>query len=161
MGRTPWSAADALVGLLSMHEPDFVVERSGSRGTRADQGVRPSAPPLITEIAAPRSSLSALRDAIQTSLSPYGPRWLRSEPRDIRLIVETRSVIQLLALGRPIALHRGGQSSKGLKEKLMKIQRTIFASAGIAVLFAAASFAQQVKTDYDRSANFSQYKTYC
>ena len=42
----------------------------------------------------------------------------------------------------------------------MKIQRTIFASAGIAVLFAAASFAQQVKTDYDRSANFSQYKTY-
>ncbi len=42
----------------------------------------------------------------------------------------------------------------------MKMQRTIFASAGIALLFATASFAQQVKTDYDRSANFSQYKTY-
>ena len=42
----------------------------------------------------------------------------------------------------------------------MNMQRTIFASAGIALLFAAASFAQQVKTDYDRSANFSQYKTY-
>ncbi len=26
--------------------------------------------------------------------------------------------------------------------------------------FAGASFAQQVKTDYDRSANFGQYKTY-
>ena len=27
-------------------------------------------------------------------------------------------------------------------------------------VFATASFAQQVKTDYDRNANFSQYKTY-
>jgi hypothetical protein len=42
----------------------------------------------------------------------------------------------------------------------MNAQRTIFASVGITLLFAAASFAQQVKTDYDRSANFSQYKTY-
>jgi Domain of unknown function (DUF4136) len=42
----------------------------------------------------------------------------------------------------------------------MNMQRTIFASIGTAVLFATGSFAQQVKTDYDRSANFSQYKTY-
>jgi Domain of unknown function (DUF4136) len=42
----------------------------------------------------------------------------------------------------------------------MNVQRSIFASVGIAVLFATASFAQQVKTDYDRSADFSQYKTY-
>ena len=42
----------------------------------------------------------------------------------------------------------------------MNMQRTIFASVGIVLLFASASFAQQVKTDYDRSANFSQYKTY-
>lgn len=42
----------------------------------------------------------------------------------------------------------------------MNVQRMIFASAGIALFFASASFAQQVKTDYDRSANFSQYKTY-
>ena len=42
----------------------------------------------------------------------------------------------------------------------MNLQRTIFASSGIALLFATASFAQQVKTDYDRGANFSQYKTY-
>src|SRR5580658_3334876 len=30
----------------------------------------------------------------------------------------------------------------------------------IALLFATASFAQQVKTDFDRSTDFSQYKTY-
>ena len=42
----------------------------------------------------------------------------------------------------------------------MNVQRTIFASVGIMLLCATASFAQQVKTDYDRSANFSQYKTY-
>jgi hypothetical protein len=45
-------------------------------------------------------------------------------------------------------------------EKLMNVQRKIIASAGIALLFATASFAQQVKTDYDRSANFSHYQTY-
>ena len=42
----------------------------------------------------------------------------------------------------------------------MKMQRSILASAGIALLFATASFAQQVKTDYDRSTDFNQYKTY-
>jgi hypothetical protein len=31
---------------------------------------------------------------------------------------------------------------------------------GIALLGTSVSFAQQVKTDYDRAANFSQYKTY-
>jgi ATP-dependent Lhr-like helicase len=35
VGRTPWSAADALVGMLSL-------ARIGSRGTRADEGVRPT-----------------------------------------------------------------------------------------------------------------------
>jgi hypothetical protein len=47
-----------------------------------------------------------------------------------------------------------------LKEKLMNVQRTIFASVGIVLLAATATFAQQVKTDYDRSTDFSQYKTY-
>jgi len=42
----------------------------------------------------------------------------------------------------------------------MKVQRTIFASIGIAFLSATAALAQQVKTDYDRNADFSQYKTY-
>src|ERR1700683_32044 len=42
----------------------------------------------------------------------------------------------------------------------MNAKHQIFASVGIAMLFATATFAQQVKTDYDRNANFSQYKTY-
>ena len=42
----------------------------------------------------------------------------------------------------------------------MNMQRTIFAAVGIALLSASASFAQQVKTDYDRGADFSQFKTY-
>ncbi len=42
----------------------------------------------------------------------------------------------------------------------MNAQRTIFASVGIMLLSASASFAQQVKTDYDRNADFSKYTTY-
>ena len=42
----------------------------------------------------------------------------------------------------------------------MNTKNRVFASIGIALLTATATFAQQVKTDYDRSANFSQYKTY-
>src|SRR6266849_717987 len=47
-----------------------------------------------------------------------------------------------------------------LKEKFMNAQRTIFASVGAALILASASFAQQVKTDYDRTTDFSRYKTY-
>ena len=36
----------------------------------------------------------------------------------------------------------------------------IFAFVGAALLFATASFAQHVKTDYDHNTEFSQYKTY-
>ena len=46
------------------------------------------------------------------------------------------------------------------EEKLMNVQCKMFASTGIVLLFATASFAQQVKTDYDRYADFNQYKTY-
>jgi hypothetical protein len=42
----------------------------------------------------------------------------------------------------------------------MKLQRAIFVSVGITLLFSGKSSAQQVKTDYDRSANFAQFKTY-
>jgi hypothetical protein len=42
----------------------------------------------------------------------------------------------------------------------MNAHNRIFASIGIVLLTAVASFAQQVKTDYDRSADFTQYKTY-
>jgi hypothetical protein len=42
----------------------------------------------------------------------------------------------------------------------MNAQHKIFTSVGIVLLAATASFAQQVKTDYDRSTDFTQYKTY-
>jgi hypothetical protein len=42
----------------------------------------------------------------------------------------------------------------------MKLQRVVFVLIGVMFLFAAKSSAQQVKTDYDRSTNFAQYKTY-
>lgn len=40
------------------------------------------------------------------------------------------------------------------------MQRVVFALMGTMFLFAATSSAQQVKIDYDRSANFTKYKTY-
>jgi hypothetical protein len=42
----------------------------------------------------------------------------------------------------------------------MTLQATIGTSIGLGLLLASVSFAQQVKTDYDHDANFSQYKTY-
>jgi hypothetical protein len=42
----------------------------------------------------------------------------------------------------------------------MKLQRVVFALMAIMLLFVGKSSAQQVKTDYDRGADFSQYKTY-
>ena len=42
----------------------------------------------------------------------------------------------------------------------MKVQNTIFFSIAMFFALTAASFAQQVKTDYDHNANFGQYKTY-
>jgi hypothetical protein len=38
--------------------------------------------------------------------------------------------------------------------------RNLFVSIAMFIFLATASFAQQVKTDYDRNINFSQYKTY-
>jgi hypothetical protein len=42
----------------------------------------------------------------------------------------------------------------------MNIQRRIWFSVAIAILSATISLAEQVKTDYDRNADFSRYKTY-
>ena len=42
----------------------------------------------------------------------------------------------------------------------MKLQRIVLALVGVMFLFAGALSAQEVKTDYDRSANFAQYKTF-
>src|SRR5712675_845215 len=42
----------------------------------------------------------------------------------------------------------------------MKAQNTIYIPIAMFLVLTAASFAEQVKTDYDHSANFEQYKTY-
>jgi hypothetical protein len=42
----------------------------------------------------------------------------------------------------------------------MNVQRRTSFFMGISLLFATRSVAQQVKTDYDRNADFNQYKTY-
>lgn len=42
----------------------------------------------------------------------------------------------------------------------MKTRNTILVSIALFFALASASFAQQVKTDYDHNANFAQYKTY-
>jgi hypothetical protein len=41
----------------------------------------------------------------------------------------------------------------------MKVKNVVFLLIGM-ILFAGTASAQQVKTDFDRSANFTQYKTY-
>jgi Domain of unknown function (DUF4136) len=42
----------------------------------------------------------------------------------------------------------------------VKVKNTIFFSIAMFFVLTAASFAEQVKTDYDHNANFGQYKTY-
>jgi hypothetical protein len=42
----------------------------------------------------------------------------------------------------------------------MKIHKIVFVLIGLMLFFSGQASAQQVKTDYDRSANFAQYKTY-
>src|SRR5712672_619091 len=74
----------------------------------------------------------------------------------------TRSACRLMLSPFLAARLQTSQSDvqERLEEKLMNAQRTIFASVGIMLLAASASFAQQVKTDYDRSADFSKYTAY-
>ena len=71
MGRSPWTAADALVGLLGLEEADFNWRGGGSWGTRADQGVCPT-------IASGSSALGKLSD-IGTPSCPTLPENLAEE----------------------------------------------------------------------------------
>src|SRR5258707_1037439 len=52
-----------------------------------------------------------------------------------------------------------GRLSEIKKGGIMKIQKVVFVLIGM-ILFTDTASAQQVKTDYDRGANFAQYKTY-
>src|ERR1039458_1276246 len=44
VGRTPWSAVDALVGLPQGRKRPILRAKNGTRASRADQGVRPTNP---------------------------------------------------------------------------------------------------------------------
>jgi hypothetical protein len=46
------------------------------------------------------------------------------------------------------------------KGEIMKMQKVMLALVGMTFLFAGIASAQQIKTDYDRSANFALCKTY-
>jgi hypothetical protein len=46
------------------------------------------------------------------------------------------------------------------KETFMSTQRRILSLVVIALICATACFAQELRTDYDRSTDFNQYKTY-
>jgi hypothetical protein len=46
------------------------------------------------------------------------------------------------------------------KETFMSTQRRILSLLVIALTCATASFAQEIKTNYDRSTDFNRYKTY-
>src|SRR5260370_2355664 len=61
---------------------------------------------------------------------------------------------------RAVLSRSGSQISESLKGETMKLQRAVFVLMGMMLVFAGKSSAQQVKTDYDRNANFAQYKTY-
>jgi hypothetical protein len=47
-----------------------------------------------------------------------------------------------------------------IKGEVMKKHNVIFGSITMVLILAASLFATDVKTDYDRNANFGQYKTY-
>jgi hypothetical protein len=47
-----------------------------------------------------------------------------------------------------------------VKRRIMKMQKIVVVLLGLMFLFAGKASAQQVKTDYNRSTNFAQYKTY-
>src|SRR6202158_4982988 len=60
-----------------------------------------------------------------------------------------------------VEINEFGETTKSESEGgIMKLQSRIATSIGLMLVLANVAFAQQVKTDYDHSANFGQYKTY-
>src|SRR5258705_11701152 len=95
------------------------------------------------------------RDAIQGAIQTQLATCRRDLQQLVEFVLERRGQCNVSSWRADCISHRRSQG-----ETQMKTQLKIFASVGIALLTATTSFAQQVKTDYDRSANFSQYRTY-
>jgi hypothetical protein len=92
---------------------------------------------------------------------------LRATVRNYLRFNTIRCFEPALQFGRPHAYvkcdarnERKSELSNEQKGELMKIQKTIVLSIAMVMLSAIPAMAQQVKTDFDRSANFNQYKTY-
>jgi Domain of unknown function (DUF4136) len=51
-------------------------------------------------------------------------------------------------------------SAQTIQGGIMKLLSKVIVVIGLVLFLTNSSFAQQVKTDYDRTANFSQYKTF-
>jgi hypothetical protein len=74
--------------------------------------------------------------------------------------LETSGPLQQQVCGRSWAALAPEFISEYRKGGNMKMQKVGFVLMGMVLLFAGRVSAGQVKTDYDRSANFGQYKTY-
>jgi Domain of unknown function (DUF4136) len=85
-----------------------------------------------------------------------------------KLFVATQTKRKLTAAWNSICLSASGPLFRTReviprnveKGETMKLQSKIATSVGLMLLLACVSFAQHVKTDYDHTANFGQYKTY-
>jgi hypothetical protein len=70
-----------------------------------------------------------------------------------QLPYEVTSTVEINEFGKATKIRKGEGGN-------MKFQSKIATSVGLMLLLASVSFAQHVKSDYDHSANFGQYKTY-
>ena len=83
-------------------------------------------------------------------------------PHDKHKVLQFNHITRKPEVGVLTALLHTDRSSNGRKhdkETVMSVKERVLFSVAIAILTATASLAE-VKTDYDRTAQFSRYKTY-
>jgi len=113
VGRTPWSAADAPVGLT------VGSVKSGSRGTRADQGVRPTATAVVL------LAILALAPVARAQVAP------EDLDRSIHRTLQSREYDWRLTQG---AERTGGASwFVTLTDRLVEKARALFRAVGNAI----------------------------
>src|ERR1019366_428713 len=100
VGRPPWSAADALVGLLRWRKRSILRAKSGTRASRADRGVRPTNSAAshllgLTSLPSLPLPLSSLRLSLRLCVS--AGKSSRRSTRGVTL-VEMVVVVAIIAL---------------------------------------------------------------
>jgi len=90
VGRSPWTAADALVGLSRVRKRSIIGTKSRSRGTRADQGVRPTNSSAFLILALAATLLTGCRQDMQDQPKyvPLRPSSFFDDGRSERPLVE-------------------------------------------------------------------------